>query len=191
MSTYKTLMQAIDGNDYLILDTDTTGLHEGEIVSIAIINQDGETLLDSFVKPFNGIPIDSTRIHGITEDTVKYAPTWPELVPQIKDILDGKILVVYNAIFDRKMMHQSWEAAGNTDKIEWKAISQWHCAMLAYAEFFGDWNSYHQSYRWQRLSNAPRTEKVKVENAHNALGKCLMTLGVVKSMLQSYREDRS
>jgi len=177
----KQFLDAIDGHDFLILDTETTGLRDGEIVQIAIINQDADVLLNTFVKPARPIPVDASRIHGITDETVTDSPSWPDVIDQVHAILDGQLLVVYNAVYDRRMMHQSGEYHG-LEKVEWKAVSTWLCAMEAYAEYYGDWNSYHESYRWQRLSSAAAQCNVQVANAHDALGDCLMTLGVVRAM---------
>lgn len=57
-----------------------------------------------------------------------------------------------------------------------------HCAMQAYAELHGEWNAEKGRYRWQKLSTAAQQQGVKVENAHRALGDCLMTLGLVRAM---------
>lgn len=171
-------------DNFVILDTETTGLHDGEICQIAIIDHKWTTLLDQLVKPTRPIPPDAQRIHGISNDQVNDAPGWADVAPRVKDILTGKDVIVYNAVYDRKMMHKSADYAG-MEKIDWKALSPWYCAMEAYAEFYGDWNAYHQSYRWQRLSFAAQQCGVEVKNAHNALGDCLMTLGVVRHMQQS------
>jgi len=45
--------------DYVILDTETTGLGCAEIVQIGIIDLDGKILLDSLVKPSIPIPYDA------------------------------------------------------------------------------------------------------------------------------------
>lgn len=169
--------------NFVILDTETTGLDRGEVVQIAIIGMNGETLLDTLVKPKLSIPYDAQRIHGITDETVAKAPRWDEIAPQVQAIINGKDLLVYNAIYDRKMMHQSGETAGMT-KIEWREIATWVCVMEAYAEFHGDWNAYRGNYRWQKLTDAAWRLGLERKNAHSALGDCLMTLGVVKGLAQ-------
>ncbi len=182
MSSLSSFIDMASKSDFLVLDTETTGLHQGEIVQVAIIDSAGTVLLDRLVRPFFPIPADATRTHGIQDSMVVDEDTWPDIVPLIQEIISGRDLVVYNAVYDRKMFHQSGEAAG-MDHIEWTGIARWWCAMEAYAEFYGDWNSYRRSYTWQSLTKACRQQKIEVSNAHNALGDCLMTLEVVKKMM--------
>lgn len=179
----KHFRESLSGKDFNVLDTETTGLYEGEIVQIAIINSAGEILLNTLIKPVEPIPADATNIHGITDEMCKDAPNWLDLAPKIKTILEGKPLVVYNAVYDRKMMHQTAERHG-LPKVEWKEVCEWHCAMEAFAEFYGDWNQYRHSYRWQKLVIAARHCGVDYEDAHNALADCFMALGVTKHMLK-------
>lgn len=183
MSKLTEFKKALEGKEFYILDTETTGKDDGEIVQIALVHSSGKVILDSHVKPTASIPQDATRIHGITDNMVANAPSFPEIAENLKHVLEGKILVVWNAIYDRKMMHKSLERH-NLEKIEWKEICEWHCAMEAFAEFFGEWNDYHKSYRWQRLSTAARFCRVEVKDTHSALGDCIITLGVTKFMLE-------
>jgi len=179
MSTSLATLQAVvRAQNFIILDTEITGLNQGEICQLAIIDHNGDVLLDTLVKPNNPIPPHATRNHGITNRDVQAAPNWAFLAPQIENILRGHDVITYNATYDRKMFHQSAEAMGMV-KIDWKTISPWYCAMEAFAEFYGDWNAYHQSYRWKKLSVAADYCGVEVKDAHNALGDCLMTLGVI------------
>jgi DNA polymerase-3 subunit epsilon len=182
MSKLTDFMNMAAKQDFLVLDTETTGLHRGEIVQVAIIDSAGTVLLDRLVRPVFPIPADATRIHGIQDSMVVDEDTWPDIVPLVREIIQGRNLVVYNAVYDRKMFHQSGEAAG-LDHIEWKEIARWWCAMEAYAEFYGEWNSYRRSYTWQSLTKACVQQGIEVHDAHSALGDCLMTLEVVKKML--------
>jgi DNA polymerase-3 subunit epsilon len=183
VSTLQNFRDALRGNDFLVLDTETTGLEDGEVVQIAILNSAGETMLDTLVKPKRPIPRDATAIHGITDEMCEAAPTWIDLAPKIKTILDGKLLVVYNAVYDRKIMHRTAER-WDLPKIEWKEISTWLCAMEAFAEYYGDYNAYRGNYRWQKLVTACRHFGMYPNNAHTALGDCMMTLAVTNKMLE-------
>lgn len=181
MTTPRTFQDVIASENFLILDTETTGLNDGEIVQIAILNPTGETVLDTLVKPYRGIPEDARRIHGISLEMTANAPHWNDLVPHIYNLLQGRDVVVYNADYDRKMFYQSTEKAGIV-KINWKVVANWWCAMDAYAKFWGEWDDYHGSYRWQRLSNAAQQQAIEIKDAHSALGDCLMTLAVIRAM---------
>ena len=180
-STLETVAAVVLCNNFVVLDTETTGLQKGEICQIAVIDHNGNEMLNTLVKSVRPIPPDATRIHRITDHDVKDASGFGKIAPLLRDILAGKDVITYNAVYDRKMLHQSAEAAG-IEKIDWKALSPWHCAMEAFAEFYGEWNSYHGNYRWQKLSHAAAYCGIDVRDAHSALGDCLMTLGVLLHM---------
>lgn len=173
----------------LVLDTATTGLQAGEIVSIAIINGAGECLLDTFVKPAQPIPAGATAIHGITDEHVANARSWTSVAYTVLDILRDQNVVVYNAVYDRRMLYQSGEANG-MEKIPWRLQSSWYCAMEAYAEFWGDYDSYHHSYTWQRLTVACEEQNIPEPEApaHSALGDCYRTLALLKVMAAADQE---
>lgn len=170
-------------SDALILDTETTGLHDGEIVQIAVISTRGEVLMNRLVKPVRPIPAGATAIHGITDADVANELGWGAVSLMLQTALKGKDLVVYNAVYDRKMMHQSAEKAG-LPKTEWKEVCTWHCAMEQYAALHGDWNDWHQSYRWQKLTDACSQVGIPAPDApaHSALGDCLRTLELLKKL---------
>lgn len=166
---------------YVILDTETTGLERGEIVQIAVVDQSGEVLMNEYVKPVNPIPHEATRIHGITDAMVKDASPFAFIRLKLQPILTGTHVIVYNAVYDRKMLHQSAEAAG-IPKVEWKELSLWHCAMEEFAAIYGDFNERTQSFRWQKLSTAAAFYGIGQPVEHTALADCLTTLSLVKHM---------
>ena len=108
--------------------------------STETIDASGKTIIDTFVKPREPIPPSTTRIHGITNQMVSTAPRFAEVIDTLQQTLNGQQVIVYNAVYDRKMLHQSAEAA-SIEKTDWKAISRWWCAMEGFAEVYGDWNS--------------------------------------------------
>jgi len=167
----------------LVLDTETTGLDDGEICQIAIIDATGDMAFNSLVKPVRPIPVEATEIHGITNLMVAKSPTWKDLAATVADILRGREIVVYNAEYDLRMIYRSHQLSGAQTN-GWRTIANWHCAMEMYAQFYGDWSDYHQSYRWQKLTVACAQQGIDdpVAPAHSALGDCLRTLALVKVM---------
>jgi len=157
--------------DWVILDTETTGLgSEAETVQIAVIAPDGAVLLNALVKPTRPIPPDATQIHGITDAMVTAALPFRDLHPALRALLQGRTVVIYNADYDTRILRQTAELAG----LDWRPITV-ECAMLRYAAFVGQWNSYHGNYRWQRLPTGDH-------HAHDAVGDCKATLDVIRRM---------
>lgn len=175
----------IKSGDFLVLDTETTALdHTGEVCQIAIIDSAGKVLLDTLVKPMRPIPASASRIHDIYDEDVKDAPGWIDIASQVKDILSNRNVIIYNADYDTRIIYQTAKAAKTFYP---QHEINWHCAMLAYAEFWGDWNDYHGNYRWQSLVAACSQQGIEVVNAHNALADCQMTLALVRKMIE--KED--
>lgn len=179
------IFDVIKSNDYLILDTETTGLgHDAEICSIAIIDSNANVLMDTLVKPMRPIPEDATRIHGITNETVQDAPLFSSLEQQVYDLLKNRHVIIYNSKYDVQMLNQSNRVRPSVTD-DWNRVAMYWCAMEAFAEIYGDWNDYRHSYRWQKLEVAAGYYKVKATEAHTALGDCLTTLAVCKAMVAS------
>lgn len=166
--------------NFVILDTETTGLKRpAEICQIAIIDPEGKEVLYSLVKTANPIPAEATQIHGITDDMVLDAPTWPVIKEAVLKAIRGKDVLVYNATYDRHMMHCSDEM-WSLPQTDYKIDARWECVMLWYADVWGEWDDYHQNNRWQRLGNAyMQCGGEDLTGAHNALGDCLMTKYII------------
>ena len=181
----KNIWDVLRNYDYLVLDTETTGLgSDAEICQIAIINAQGDTLMDRLIKPTRKIPLEAEGIHGISNEDVEYSPTIKAVLPRLIEITAGRQIVIYNAEYDTRVLNQSLGAHG----IRPLELSTW-CAMETFAAIYGDWNSYRHSYRWQKLSTAALFYDLPVIDAHSALGDCLMTLSVCKAMLTQHDQE--
>jgi DNA polymerase-3 subunit epsilon len=175
------LQKAVRQNNFVVLDTETTGLdRRAQVCQVAIIDGEGKTLVDRLVKPTRPIPLDATRIHGITNAHVADAPGFGEVAPQIVSAISGRAVIIYNATFDLAMLRQSAEAVDV--QIDWPGLASYVCAMQAYAQHWGVWDAGRRSYRWQSLSAACSQQTIPVKNAHNALGDCLLTLALIKKI---------
>ncbi|AJJ55247.1 exonuclease family protein [Yersinia pseudotuberculosis IP 32953] len=173
----------INGN-YLILDTETTGLdNAAEIVEISIIDCMGNVLLDTLIKPLGFIPSDVEAIHGITNKMVDNAPHWCDIHEKFIEIIKSRNFVAYNSRFDTRLIYQSAEFSGVTTGADDIASASGNCAMLEYARFHGQWDSRQSDFKWQTLIAAAGQMNVITEGAsHRALSDCKTTLGVIKAM---------
>ena len=183
-------VRIVKAKDFVILDMETTGLHNSECVQIAVINQDGDVLLDTLVKPKVQIPDDVIAIHGITNDMVnKDVPEWWQVWADVVNTLTGRNVIAYNVGFDRAVLYHSTKHAGMRPT-KWLENSDWFCAMEAFAEIYGDWNDYHGSYTWKNLATAvAHFGGHDVTDYHGALADCRHTLFVAKHIAKRTYQD--
>ncbi len=188
-------------HEFVAWDTETTGLEDDSaIVSMGIVDQSGNVLLDTLINPCVPIPGDATAIHGVTDEMVANAPTFAQVYPQIRAALMGKRWVIYNSGYDVPRLDYEcwrWGLLFPAPMAEWKAHTwqpRWciedevHCAMLQYADYYGDWSEYHGNNKWQKLSNAAQQMGIKVKSAHHALADAMTALELIKQM--ALREDK-
>ena len=158
------------------LDTETTGLNKtDQIVEVCVIDHEGAILLNSLVKPTVKIPYDAIRVHHITDEMVKNAPTWPEVWPQLAVVLSERRCAIYNADYDVRLLQQSHRAHGLT----WSTPLNEFCIMKLYAQFRGDWNSRTGDYRWYSLEEARWQCGLDLPNAHRAHADTLLARAVL------------
>lgn len=99
---------AINDHPIAIIDFETTGLSAGydRVIEISVLrvepNGRSSLVLDSLVNPCRAV--DATEIHGITDEDVRDAPIFAELVDPLSKALDGCIVCAYNVYFDMRFL---------------------------------------------------------------------------------------
>lgn len=176
--------QKILSQSPVYLDTETTGIdNRSEIVEICIVDHQGKVLLDSLIKPMGYIPFDATNIHGITDDMVVNEPGWIDLWPEIKSLLTGKNVCIYNADFDLRLIKQTNKIYNLSDQIGLN--TQFSCIMKLYAQYYGRWNPRRGSYRWQSLDAARAQLGLSMPNSHRAKDDTLLAREVLLAIANS------
>jgi DNA polymerase III subunit epsilon len=188
-SDLKSFIKAVSNKDFLVLDTETTGLGpDDEICELAIITANGEMMFDELIKPNKLISQAASDVHGITQAMVENSRSWLAYHDHVKDILQGNIVVTYNATFDRKLLHQTDRVNGIPETL-YAEQSFWFCAMTAFAERHGDWNDYRANFKWVTLRNAIAYAGIQPSGEfHGALSDARMTLDLIRWMVEDIRE---
>ena len=166
----------------LIVDVETTGLPsrdpKTEVVSIAMINNEGRVVLAGLVNPGRPIPAEARKVHGIDDRMVKDAPPFKVIGNLIAGTMEGKRVVCYNAGFDVHLLVTLFQRYG-IDIPEFEA----ECAMEAYSAFVGDWTKSKEDYKWQKLP------KLAYGKAHDALVDCESTRLLLQKMTGDFSND--
>ena len=90
-NAYRNASYHMDRAKTLFFDLELTGVYDhDEILSITIVDGNGELIMDTLVKPEHTHSWRRTeRIHGITPDMVADAPLLDELAPRVREIFDA------------------------------------------------------------------------------------------------------
>lgn len=195
VNTQKTILAMIIHkwlkSDFVIIDTETTGLGEyAEIIEIAIINMCGEVLLDTLVKPSIPIPPEATEINHITNEMVANAPSWRDVFPKVLEIIINHKWLAWNSGFDARMLDQTCLSTGIyafkntyygaliTSRIHTSHID----AKAVYDQWYGEFDEKRQDFKRQSLTTAAARHGVSVVGAHRALADCKMVLAVLQKV---------
>jgi DNA polymerase III epsilon subunit-like protein len=124
----KRFWDVIKSGDFFVIDTETTGLgDDAEVCQIAVVDNNGRTVLDTYVRPVAPIPAEATHVHGITNEMVEKAPGWAEIHVFLGDdlkecspfgnstahlfsLLNAKAWIGYNLPFDATFLsYKFWQ----------------------------------------------------------------------------------
>lgn len=96
-------------NNYIVFDTETTGLHPevDKIIELSAIKFVDHVKVDEFsylVNPKVKLDPIITKVTGLNDNDLKDAPTIKEVLPQFIEWSNGFTLVAHNAPYDVKMI---------------------------------------------------------------------------------------
>jgi DNA polymerase-3 subunit epsilon len=166
--------------EVVFLDTETTGVRAfDDVIDIAILDWAGNVLFEQLLKPRLAIPSDATAVHRITNRMVAQAPDFVEVYPAVKALLEGRLVVAYNADFDRKMMRSACAFRGLAEI----QPARWMCAMEAYAAFNGEASWHRPGFRWMSLEKATRRLRIP-QPTHRASADARACRSVVMALAQ-------
>ncbi|HLZ57480.1 MAG TPA: exonuclease domain-containing protein, partial [Ktedonosporobacter sp.] len=113
LSAWRSTQQLLNAVDFVVIDTETTGLRPGSdrVIEVAGVRLHAGEATDSFqtlINPGRRIPPFIAKFTGITQDMVNTAPFAREMFSDLLEFIDGAVLVGHNLSFDINFL--SYEA---------------------------------------------------------------------------------
>lgn len=150
----------------LILDTETAKLN-GEIIELAIIDLDGNTVYNQRFNPVTNIDPGAYLVHGISHLMLMDEPRFVAEYERVRDILAAaEIVLIYNSPYDARCLDETCELH-SVAEIEFKS----GCIMRMYAQWFGEMSP-RGGYKWQKLTGGD----------HSAVGDAKAALELLREM---------
>ncbi|BAI81327.1 conserved hypothetical protein [Deferribacter desulfuricans SSM1] len=106
---------------FTVVDTETTGLspYKGaRLVEIAAVRLDEglnirlDRGFSTLINPKKPIPFQAYKIHKISDEMVKDAPTIEEVLPHFSKYVENTVFVAHNAPFDFKFIDYFYKKTG-------------------------------------------------------------------------------
>jgi DNA polymerase III subunit epsilon len=105
----------------VVLDTETTGFEPAEghrIVEIGCVElmehlPTGKTYR-SYLNPERPVPVETQRIHGLTDEFLADKPKFVEIVDEFLAFIGDAALVIHNASFDLKFVNSELHRIGRS-----------------------------------------------------------------------------
>nr|WP_249537812.1 3'-5' exonuclease [Escherichia coli] len=82
-----------------------------------MVNARGERIFETRLKPTVAIDPAAAAVHGISDEDLVRAPSWPDIAQQLQHHIGRRPLVIFNAEFDTRILKQT--AAAHNDPASW------------------------------------------------------------------------
>ncbi|HYP48744.1 MAG TPA: exonuclease domain-containing protein, partial [Thermoleophilaceae bacterium] len=109
--------QPLASSEYLAVDTETNGLGGDlcELTEVGAVLVGGGELhetWESLVRVERPLGRGIQRFTGISQGMLDAAPPAEEVLPELAELLEGRVLVAHSARFDRSVLRRAFERAG-------------------------------------------------------------------------------
>jgi len=112
----------------IVLDTETTGLdwkNGDRIIEIGCVELLARRLTDNrfhrYLNPERSIDAGAVEVHGITDEMLRDAPRFADIVDEFLDYVRGAELIIHNAAFDLGFLNAELSRLGRDRSKRWSA----------------------------------------------------------------------
>lgn len=153
--------QKLEGSEYVIFDTETTGLSAvyDSIIEIGATKmKDGEVIdrFDKFINPGHPLSEITTNLTSITTEMVENEPDENVIVGEFMDFIGDDILVGHNVTFDMGFMNAALTRMGR-DRLAMPIIDTLEMS-----------RTLHSEYRNHKLDSLAKRYNIVLEHHHRA-----------------------
>jgi DNA polymerase III epsilon subunit-like protein len=166
----------------VIFDTETTGLHNDDVViQFGAVSGIGRPLQDSLYRSEKNSHPRAIETHGIADESRMKAPRGRNLLGFLESLRrTGHSLIAYNASFDVRLIEQSiptWQDEPMPlEFYTWLRSSE--CAMEMAAQYLGQKSRYIKLQKALELTGGYDWGNTQ----HTGIGDCLATLELLRRM---------
>lgn len=128
-----------------ILDTETTDFN-GYICDIAIMDLNGNVLLDTLINPMAEINYHAYKVHGLSIEQLVAKPVFSDITNNLIDIFSKYHILIYNKKFDLAIIKNEIHRMYENQHIGYKSMSnvflkiKSDCLMWKYAAYRNELN---------------------------------------------------
>ncbi len=172
----------IEDIPFAVVDIETTGLSARrgdritEICVIRVKNKREENCFQTLLNPERPIPYEVLAISGITDEMVKDAPVFAEVVNEFLPLFQEAVIVCHNASFDMGFINGQLKNIGlpamNTPKLDTLVLAR------KYFNFQGN-----------SLSKIANQLDIKCENVHRAESDVRTTIAILNYFIEKLKEE--
>src|SRR6266487_2791604 len=178
---WRSTHQPLDAIEFVILDTETTGLRPGHhrVIELAGIRMRAGEVIGSFqslLNPGIRLPTFIVQFTGITQEMVATAPKAHEVFPDFLHFIDGAILVGHNVGFDLGFLSYEAQLLGYDFPIDGLDTIPMARRFLPTLHRF-------------KLDSVAGHLKIQAVNRHRALGDARVTAAVFMKLLELAKQQ--
>lgn len=175
---WKDKIRSFLNQQVVILDTETTGItSDARIIELTVIDLEGNVLFSSLFNTGEPLPEKIPELTGITDAMLEGQPAFMEKAEEIRDLLQGRTIIAWNASFDRQRLWEEFARIGMP-----VYTGEWRDAMEFYAYASG------RQKKWCKLIVAKQEMGIGESQEHRATADCLDTLAVLKAVVKANEE---
>ena len=161
---------------FVIIDIETTGNNHkyGRITELAVYQHNGQKIISEFstlINPEIDIPYYITKLTGIDNEMVRYAPKFHEVAKTIVELTVGHTFVAHNVNFDFQFIKEEFARLGYN----------FHCKTLCTVKLARKLLPGHKSYSLGKLCS---DLGIEINGRHRAAGDALATVKLFEILLR-------